>query len=267
MSNVTNKFVNRMFRRVGGVVWDPLTGGTGLRTDQGIYTFKLNADGTSEVSVNPFDDFGMALPAFATQTVQADVRPGDIIVGDSGIIGWVVSVTEGGAYKVKDHNGFERTYTPPKVNVLAQANGVLVVRNLLSLTGGEQNAQNFAANLLPLLALSGGDGDGKLEKLLPLLLMTSAGGGAGAATANPLQAMLPLLLMKNGGLGGSGDKLDKLLPLLMISGGGGLGGNPMLLMAMMGDTDLFGMGSVASPRTGPRVPTLNPVTPPPLNRL
>lgn len=266
MSKFTNKFVNRLFRRVGGVVWDPISGGTGLRTDQGIYTFKLVGDpAVPTVSVNPFDEFGMALPAFATQTPFADVAPGDIIVGDVGIIGWVVSKTAA-AFKVMDHNGYEKTYAPPTVSIVGQQ-GVLVVRNLLNLTGGEQNAGNFAANLMPLLLLGGTDD--KLEKLLPLLLMTSANGQASGQSMNNL---LPLLLMKEGGLGGGSGSLKDMLPLLMLSGGmggaGGLGGNPMLMMALLGDGDLFGGTTEAKARTVNGIPTLNPVSSAPtLQRL
>jgi hypothetical protein len=260
-----------MFRRIGGVVWDVTTGSIGLKTENGIYSLKTvpgaaTGDAASySVSVNPFDDFGLAIPAFATQSTPEEVQVGDIIVGDKDIIGWVVDKTPA-AFKVLDHNSYVKTYVPPSVQILGNS-GVLVVRNLFSLTGGAAGAGNFAQSLLPLMMLGGGDE--KLEKMLPLLLMTSTAAPAAngtAAAANPMAAMLPLLLMKDG-LGGSGGdgKMDKLLPFMMMGGlGGGAGGmNPMLMMALMGDGDLFGSSDSSSkkaltlPVTRGGIPVLN----------
>lgn len=277
MSNITNKFMNRMFRRIGGLVWDVTSGGIGLKTENGIYSLKavpvLAAPAVEgapagvasveySVTVNPFDDFGLAIPAFATQSSFEEVNSGDIIVGDQGIIGWVVGKTAA-AFKVMDHNGYSKTYTPPSVQILG-TQGVLVVRNLFSLTGGAGGAGNFANSLLPLMML-GGD-DSKLEKMIPLLLMSSAAPAAGgnAGAANPMASLLPLMLLKDGGLGGSGgDKMDKLLPLMLMGGmGGGAGGmNPLMMMALMGDGDLFGGSTkkpvTLAPVTRGGVPTLN----------
>lgn len=262
MSNIANKFIGRMFRRIGGLVWDITSGQIGIQTPQGIYSLATITDEagakTFTVNVNPFDDLGVSIPAFATQTAHADVNQGDIIVGDNGIIGWVVDKTDA-SFKVKDHNGFEKTYSPPKVQIVGQS-GVLVVRNLFSLTGGADGAAGFANNLLPLLALGGGDE--KLEKLLPLLLMSSqtgsAAGASGAGAAGGLGQLLPLLLLtKDGGLGGAGgSKMDKLLPLMLMGGmGGGAGAmNPLLLMSLLGDGDLLG-GLGASTA---KAPTLAP---------
>lgn len=234
----TNKFLNRMFRRVGGLVWDVLTGQIGLQTEQGTYTVSFDGEGNATLNVNPVDGLGLAIPAFATQATHEEVSNGDIIVGDQGIIGWVVDKTAS-AYKVLDHNGHTKTYSPPKVAIM-NTQGVLVVRNLLNLTGGAQGANNFASNLLPLLVLGGSDS--KLEKILPFLLMQSqAPAAGGAAAANPLAGILPFLMLKEGGLGGGDGKLDKLLPLMMMGGLGGAGGaNPMLMMALLGDGDLLG---------------------------
>ena len=269
MSKLTNKFLNRMFRRISGLVWDVTTGGIGLQTENGIYSLTTTvAEGaatTYSITVNPFDDFGLSIPAFATQSSFEETNAGDIICGDQGIIGWVVDKTAA-AFKVMDHNGYTKTYTPPSVSIMGSS-GVLVVRNLFNLTGGAAGAGNFASSLLPLMMLGGGDD--KLEKMLPLLLMTSAGGlggapAAGGAAANPMAAMLPFLMMKEGGLGGgSGDsKMDKLLPLMMMGGmGGGAGGmNPMMLMMMMGEGDVFGGGTKKAAALVPTrggVPTLN----------
>lgn len=261
-----------MFRRIDGLVWDVVSGSVGLQTENGIYTVSLSADNTPQLNVNPLDDFGVALPAFATQATFDEVQPLDIIVGDSGIIGWVLEKNTA-SFKVLDHNGHQKTYVPPKVSILGTS-GVLVVRNLMSLTGGAANANNFTSMLLPLLALGGGD---NLEKLLPLLLLSSQGGAAGAtgvAGAAPAAGgfnPLMLLLLKDGGLGGSGGSMDKLLPLMMMGGMGGMGGgaggmNPLMMMALFGDGDFLGTSAKKSavkpipavaPLVSTGVPTLN----------
>jgi hypothetical protein len=266
MAMNSSKFLKRLFRKINGVVWDVVSGGVGLQTENGIFTVSFSDTGAASLNCNPLDDFGLAIPAFATQVAIADVEQGDIVVGDQGIIGWVTDKTDA-AVKVIDHSGYSKTYSPPKVSVFGGVpGGILVVRNLMSLTGGAAGASNFASSLMPLLMLGGGDD--KLEKLLPLLLMTSqaAPAVAGAPAANPMANMLPLLLM-SGGLGGEGKKGD-LDPMMLMALSGGLGGgaggmNPMMLMALMGKGgDLFGSSE--------KVPALTPVTRggvPVLNRL
>jgi hypothetical protein len=265
----TNKFVSRMFRRINGLVWDITTGTVGLKTEQGIYSLKSTPSASDaavlehSISVNPFDDFGMAIPAFATQTAHADVEIGEIIVGDSGIIGWVVDKTAA-AFKVLDHNGFQKTYAPPSVQILG-SQGVLVVRNLFSLTGGASGAAGLASNLMPLLMLGGGDE--KIEKILPLLLMTGQMGGAtaGAAPAGGMNPLMLMMLMKDGGLGGVSGKMDPMMLMALSGGLGGAGGgmNPMVMMALMGGGDLFGgdapkkATNLAPVRANNGVPVLN----------
>lgn len=257
-----------MFRRIGGVVWDVMSGTIGLQTENGTYTVSFpEGGGPPTLSVNPIDSFGLAIPAFATQTPVAEVNVGEIIVGDQGIIGWVTEKTEA-AFKVLDHNGHHKIYQPPKVAILGNQ-GVLVVRNLFSLTGGASGAGNFASNLLPLLALGGGDE--KLEKLLPLLLLTSTNGGntPGAAANGGMANLLPFLLVKDGGLSGltggsGGGTLEKLLPLMMLGGmSGNAGGmNPMVMAMMLGGGDLFGG---KNEKIADLVPTRNGI--PVLNRV
>jgi hypothetical protein len=244
MNTFTNKFVNRMFRRIDGVVWDLTTGVVGLKTVQGIYSLTLDEQGKPGVSVNPFDEFGFAIPAFATQSTFEQVKPGEIIVGDTGIIGWVVEKTEA-AYKVIDHNGYNKVYTPPKVAILNQS-GTLVVRNLMDLLGGKDGASGFTNSLLPLLMLNKGEESG-LEKILPILLMTqqqaATTAGTGAAVANPMASMLPLLLLKDGKFG-NGGTMETMLMASMFSGGAVGGGmNPLMMAALVGDGNLFGLNS------------------------
>jgi hypothetical protein len=243
MSNLQNKFMNRLFRRISGVVIDATTGKTGIKTDDGVYSIDFDKDGKDHtVSVNLIDALSFSVPGYATQVAFEKVAAGDLVVSDKGILGWVVGKT-GKALKVADHHGMTKTYTPPKVAILGGAgpDGVLVVQTLFSLTGSADGAAGLGASLLPLMMLGGGD-NGKLDKILPFLLMQGAAGGG--AAAGGLNSILPLLLLgKEGGLGG-GD-LDPMMLLAMSGGLGGAGAeggmNPMLLMALAGKGgDLFG---------------------------
>jgi hypothetical protein len=256
--SLTSKFMNRMFRRVGGLVWDLTTGKTGIKDENGIYTLEVTAgtDGaadTTQIVVNPFDAFGMDLPAFATSTKLSDVTVGDIIVGDSKILGFVVEVKDA-SLVLLDKAGMRKQYNPPKVAVFGTDNNVLVVKNLMSVAGGETGLAGLQGNLLPLVAL-GGDLD--LESILPFMLMS--GGNAGAAGG--LNAMLPLLLLnkgKSGGLGG----IDPMLMLAMSGGfGGGAGGmNPMMLLALTGGLDSKEPVELPTPAVRGAIPALSRTT-------
>ena len=233
MSNnaFASKFMRRMFRRIGGVVWDLTTGATGLKTDDGIHTVTFNDDGSASPNVNPFNELGMDLPAFAMLTQLSEISKGDIIVGASTILGWAVEAPGTGAsIKVIDHQGHHKTITPPKVSVMNQT-GILVVKNLFSLTGGADGATGLANNMLPLIMMMGDGADSKLEKLFPLMLMQSAGAGNAAGGMNPMMLMM---LMKDGGLGGG--KIDPMMMLAMSGGFSGAAGgmNPMMMLALSG---------------------------------
>lgn len=241
--------MNRMFRRISGVVIDALSGKVGVKTDDGVFTCEITGQGATlshEISVNILDGLSFNVPGFASQVEFDKVKAGDLVVNDKGIGGWVVGKTAK-ALKLADHTGSVKTYQPPKVTIMGGAgpSGVLVVQTLFSLTGSAEGAAGIG-QMLPMLMLLGDGNDSKLDSILPLILMQGAQGGA----AGGLQSILPFLLMKDGGLGGGNGKLDKLLPLLAMGGLGGAGAaggavNPMLLMALMGDGDIFGGSSAA----------------------
>lgn len=246
--SLQNKFMNRMFRRVSGVVIDALTGKVGVKTDDGVFTCELTGSGATvshEISVNILDGLSFNVPGFASQVEFDKVKAGDLVLNDKGIGGWVVGKTAK-ALKLADHTGSVKTYQPPKVTIMGGAgpSGVLVVQTLFSLTGSAEGAAGIG-QMLPMLMLLGDGNDSKLDSILPLILMQGAAGGG--AAAGGLNSILPLLLLsKDGGLGGSGgSSIDKLLPILAMSGGlggGAAGGamNPMVLMALLGKGDLFG---------------------------
>lgn len=257
MSISANKFLDRMFRKIQGLVWDLTSGQLGIKDQNGIYTLTTEGEGDEAVfgvTVNPIDALGTAVPAFATNTPMEQVELGDIIVGESKILGWVVEKRER-SLRLLDKNGMGKDYTPPKVAIMGTS-GVLVVKNLFSLAGGTQGLAGIQSNLLPLLALGG---DVNFDRIMPLILMQNMAGvqPAASAQANGFASMLPLLLLSKGGKGGLGD-IDPMM-LMMMSGGGGVGGmNPMMLMALQG-----GLGGGDAP--APAAPGL--ASPPPLVRV
>lgn len=256
MASVANKFLDRMFRKVQGLVWDLTTGQLGIKDNNGVYTLSTDGEGDATefaVTVNPFDSLGMTVPAFATNTPIEQVEAGDIIVGESTILGWVTERRDR-SLKLLDKNGMTKNYTPPKVAILG-TNGVLVVKNLFSLAGGTQGLAGIQNNLLPLLAMGG---DVNFDRIMPLILMQTLSGaqpGAAAApAANGFASMLPLLMMGKGGKGGLGD-IDPMM--LMMMSGGGAGMNPMMLLALQGG---LGGGEDSTGGVTGGVPALTRVT-------
>ena len=79
---------------------------------------------------------------------------------------------------------------------------------LMLMTQGQ--GANHIAIMLPFLALTG-KGSDDMKDLLPLMLMSQA--QTPGQTANPMQAMLPLMLMKDGG------DLDPMVMMMMMGGG------------------------------------------------
>lgn len=234
--NSQSKFLNRMFRKVDGVVWDLSSNTLGLQNSNGIYTLTRNTvtrEGGSEetvfgISVNPFDAFGFPIPAFAQITKLGDIAVGDLVVGDKGALGWVTQVRDR-SLQLLDQNGMTKNYTPPKLAVLNQ-DGALVVKSLTGLFG-EQGAANFSSALMPLL-LAGDSLGSSLEEILPLLLLTQQQAGG---NGNVLASALPTILMAKT-LGRGNSKVeDLLLPMILAGSQGNNGGfNPMLLLALGG---------------------------------
>lgn len=274
--NSQSKFLNRMFRKIDGVVWDLSTNSIGLANKDGIYTLvttppeapqesiggrarvrdEAAEDATYSISVNPFDTFGFPIPAFAQLTKLSDVSIGDIVVGEKTALGWVTKVNER-SLQLMDQSGMTKNYTPPKIAVLNQ-DGALVVKPLTGLFG-EQGATGFSNALLPLLLA--GEGAGQLDEILPLLLLTQQQAGG---NGNAVASALPTILMMKAMSGGRGGKLDGLLlPMIMSGafGGSGSGINPMMLMALSGE----GFGGAGQFIAGD-APALQErqVTPPPL---
>lgn len=130
---------------------------------------------------------------------------------------------------------------------------------MLISTLGQQGGNTNMQSLLPLLFLGG---EGKKGSLLPLVMcMGMFGQQSGDATANPLQAILPLALLRKGkteggvagGLGGL--TKDPLLFMAMMGGfGGAQAGNNMLPMLLLLKGGLFGEETAPAAPAEPAAP-------------
>ena len=199
MKNVTGmsveKMMGRMFKQVDSVVWDLMTGKLGVRTKDGEIA---TIEGTGEditVVINPFDDFGLAVPAFAQATPIDAVKEGDLILSSGEAPGWIISIktsTEGKkSFKLMRPGGNISTWVPPKVQMFGFDSGVLVVRSLINLLPtGADGLGSLQGMMLPMLMM-GGDMD--LEKIMPLLLMSQMNGGT---AANPMAGMMQMMMMQ-----------------------------------------------------------------------
>ena len=214
LGNVFNpqSLMNRMFRRVDGVVWDLMNGGrTGVQVSDGVATFGYNPpevdvkeiEGT--VTINPLDSFSVSLPAFAQHVPLAQVQLGDLIHGSKDVLGWVVKTNER-SFSLMHTDGRISQWVPTKVNMINEVPGAMVVRSLMSMGGGEAGFGSLQSALMPMVmmgAFSGEEGDDQLSKLMPILLMTQSMGGNGANSgSNMMQTMLMMQML--GGKGGNG---------------------------------------------------------------
>lgn len=200
-----DKYMNRLFRKAEGVVWDLMTGRVGIRTaDDSIATLSGGGD-DAQIEINLMDQFGMSIPAFAQSTPIESVNIGDVIFfGASEKPGWVIEKKYGvkpvgsstpAAKRAKtaadnmidpasiDHtnvqftlmkvDGQRTTWKPPKVTMLGMGDtGVMVLRSLLTmLPGGNAGLQGMQGMLMPMMMMGGGDGGMDMDKMLPILLM------------------------------------------------------------------------------------------------
>lgn len=255
MANMgADKFMERMFRRAEGVVWDLMSGKVGIKTDGGIATLNGKGD-AAEVEINMFDQFGMAMPAFAQNTPIEAVAIGDVIYfGSKDKPGWVIEKRYGvkpvgsstpvkrtakaaAAETVSEDSidksnvqftlmkvdGQRTTWKPPKVTLLGMGdNGVMVLRSLLNmLPGGQAGLAGMQNMMMPLMMMGGmggegddGDSNGMIEKMLPMLLMG--------------QMQAPVVQNPDGTQVVQQNPMAQMMPMMMMmsmmkKGGGGLG--------------------------------------------
>lgn len=240
--SLMSKLTARMFTRVAGIQWSLLTGQAGFTTKQGdLATLGKQVVGEGEnavvsyhVDLCPISSVGIPVPAYAIATPLEKIEEGDLVCGADEVRGWVTKVHPQ-SLEIMKADGCHTRITPPKASFMGN-NGLLVVRSLTTLLGGDAAATGFQSMLMPLLMARE---TGSTEDLTSLMLMSQMAGGT-AEGANPMAAMLPMMLLNKGG-----SSLESLIPLLMMPqmAGGAAGANPAMAMLPMlmlskGETDL-----------------------------
>ena len=201
VNSVSNKLMDRFFRRVDNVVWDLMSGRVGVKTADGIVTLDGTGD-DAQVSINLFDQFGVEVPAFAQNTPVDSLAAGDLIFSGKNILGWVVDKNEKGGLTLMSPNGTRHGWKPPKVSLLGFDSGVMVLRSLVNMMpGGGLNAMQGL--LMPMLMMGGEDLD--LDAMMPMMLLSQVGTGdgspnplGGANMGNMMQTMMMMNMMKGG---------------------------------------------------------------------
>jgi hypothetical protein len=219
-----NKFMDKMFRKADGVVWDLMTGQIGVQTSEGIVTL-IGEGENARVNINMMDEFGVALPAFAQSTPIDQIKVGDIIYkGKRDSIFFVIGAIESKAktatkttktatavaeapeikkFRVMSLEGTEQVWTPPKATILGLDSGVMVLRSLMTmLPNGDKGLNQMQSMLMPMMMMSGGDLGGDLDSMMPLMLMSQMGGGDAGGMGNMMQMMF-MMKMMGGSKGGS----------------------------------------------------------------
>lgn len=180
------RMFDRMFRQADNVVWDIMSGGIGIVDgESGIATLSTK-DGVSTVVQNPFDDFGLPVPAFAQNTPVAEVKVGDVIYRGPTNIAWVISKDDTtGIFKLMKPNGDITEFQPPKVTF--GLDGVMVLRTMMSVfgqgnadgTGGFGAIQGMLLPMLQMSAVTGAEMD--MSAIMQMALFSSMNGAGGAA--------------------------------------------------------------------------------------
>jgi hypothetical protein len=206
-----NKMMDRFFRSVDNVVWDMMSGRVGFKTAEGICSIELGeltedkaSAPEAQVSINPFDDFGMAVPAFA-QSIPADqISLGDMIFSSTTnrVLGWVVEKNEKGGFRLMRQDGTSGAWKPAKVAMLGFDSGVMVLRSLMNmLPNGQQGLGQMQGMLMPMMmtGMLDGDGDDTMKNMIPMMLMSQLGlGGADPAAGGAMMSqMMNMMMMQN----------------------------------------------------------------------
>lgn len=188
-NNFAKKMMNRFIRKVDNVVWDLSTGKIGFVNDDG-EILSLEGEGDdAQISVNPFDQFGVPIPAFAQNVPASEVQVGDLIYSTSSKgereVGWIIE-PQGTkkAFKIMRPGGSSGNWTPLKVQCLGIDGGVMVLRSLDKMLGG--NMMGMQGMLMPMLMM-GGDVD--FDSIVPMMLMSSMSNTTapdGTTAPNPL---------------------------------------------------------------------------------
>lgn len=156
-----------------------------IDTTNGLKTINLNTGSTSNVKRETIAGFGVG----TIQKIVCLINSNQFGAGDQAFNPMMIALLSKG----------EDSFGDDKLGDLLP---------LMLMTQGQ--GANPMANMLPFLALTG-KGSDDMKDLLPLMLMSQA--QTPGQTANPMQAMLPLMLMKDGG------DLDPMVMMMMMGGG------------------------------------------------
>ena len=156
-----------------------------IDTTNGLKTINLNTGATSNVKRETIAGFGVG----TIQKIVCLINSNQFGAGDQAFNPMMIALLA----KEGDSFGDDKLGDLLPLMLMTQGQGA-----------------NPMANILPFLALTG-KGSDDMKDLLPLMLMSQA--QTPGQTANPMQAMLPLMLMKDGG------DLDPMVMMMMMGGG------------------------------------------------
>jgi hypothetical protein len=179
--------MSAMIQPIDNVSYDLQTGLTGIKTGTGIVTF----DG-EELSKNPMDFFGMAIPAFAMLMPVDQVKAGDILVSEKKAYGFIQEITESGSLRTLNVQGHSSRFVPTKVNMMGISRGVTIVKSFTNLFGGNgEGTGGMDMSSLMMMSMLSGDGNSKMEEILPMMMLMGGMNGSGQpGSMNPLMLMM-----------------------------------------------------------------------------
>lgn len=215
------KAMTNMFAPVDNVKYDLASGQTGIVTDGGLVT--LGSDGA--LDQNPMDFFSLELPAFAMLTPAKDIQRGDIIVSSGKAYGFILE--PGLKPAARTTRAKQAVETDPEAKAEEITKGELQTINV------QGHVSRFRPKRVTMMGVSDG--------LLVVRSFNNLFGAPSAEQQNPIQAMLPLMLMSKSG---NGNQMEKLLPLMMMGsmgGGQNMMNNPLMMMAFLGDGGIDGL--------------------------
>ncbi len=192
VNSIGDKMLARMFQPVKDVVWDISTGKMGILGKNGSI-YSLQGEGESaQVVENMFSEFGVAVPAFAQSVPFDSVQVGDLAFRPGGRPGWVVEKNPNSLILLNTDSS-EGTLRRNKVVTMGMdQSGVMVLRNLFSLTGAA-GQQNFQMMMPMLMAGSTNDDAGDMvQMMLMMSMMNPPVDSSGSMSASPAAEAPPM---------------------------------------------------------------------------
>lgn len=223
------KMMERMFKKVDGVVYDMTTSAVGIVKGESIFTVGKNEEGEYDLVENMFSSLSAPIPAWARAVPLDQVKELDMILSQDGTpFGWVTKVNKS-SMRVLKPTGTQSNVVPSKVNLLGQGQTVMVISSMGT------NANTGGMDPMMMMAMMGDDAD--MSDLMPMLMMMQGQGGA-----MDMNAMIPMLMMSKMGKGEDSDGASDMMKMMLVQSMMGqgqqanmMGGmNPMMLALMMG---------------------------------